>query len=137
MGKKHFCFFQTAETGNRTPNSGVKGSGANHYPRAPARFNYDIFCLLNSPGGSALKNCQADDIKYCTHQVALLLETAKQMILNIALTRWLCSWKLGRTDVYTHRCVTYHVENIFYPNIARCYNRPNDLPLWICPVLKN
>ena len=36
MGKKHFCFFQTAETGNRTPNSGVKGSGANLYPRAPA-----------------------------------------------------------------------------------------------------
>ena len=32
-----FCFFQTTETGNRTPNSGVKGSGANHYPRAPAR----------------------------------------------------------------------------------------------------
>ena len=36
MGKKHFCFFQTAETGNRIPNSGVRGSGANHYPRAPA-----------------------------------------------------------------------------------------------------
>ena len=36
MGKKLFCFFQTAEPGNRTPNSGVKGSGANHYPRAPA-----------------------------------------------------------------------------------------------------
>ena len=31
-----FVFFQTAETGNRTPDSGVKGSGANHYPRAPA-----------------------------------------------------------------------------------------------------
>ena len=28
IGKKHFCFFQTAETGNRTPNSDVKGSGA-------------------------------------------------------------------------------------------------------------
>ena len=40
MGKKHFCFFQTAETGNRTPNSGVKGSGANHYPRAPALFEH-------------------------------------------------------------------------------------------------
>ena len=38
MGKKHFCFFQTAESGNRTPNSGVKGSGANHYPRAPAHY---------------------------------------------------------------------------------------------------
>ena len=37
MGKKQFCFIQTAETGNRTPDSGVKGSGANHYPRAPAR----------------------------------------------------------------------------------------------------
>ena len=36
MGRKHFCFFETAETGNRTPNSGVKGRGANHYPRAPA-----------------------------------------------------------------------------------------------------
>ena len=35
MGKKHFCFFQTAETGNRTPNPGVKGSGANHYPIGP------------------------------------------------------------------------------------------------------
>ena len=29
-----FCFFQTAETGNQTLNAGVKGSGANHYPRA-------------------------------------------------------------------------------------------------------
>ena len=37
MGKKHFCFFQTAESGNRTPNSGVKGSGANHYPSPPPR----------------------------------------------------------------------------------------------------
>ena len=37
MGKKQFCFFQTAETGNRTPDSGVKDSGANHYPRAPAQ----------------------------------------------------------------------------------------------------
>ena len=35
-GRNIFCFFQTAETGNRTPNSGVKSSGANHYPRAPA-----------------------------------------------------------------------------------------------------
>ena len=40
MGKKYFCSFQTAETGNRTPNSGVKGSGANHHPRAPALTNW-------------------------------------------------------------------------------------------------
>ena len=37
MERKHFSFFQTAVTGNRTPNSGVKGSGANHYPRTPAQ----------------------------------------------------------------------------------------------------
>ena len=42
MGKKQFYFFQTAETGNRTPDSGVKGSGANHYPRAPALWSKDI-----------------------------------------------------------------------------------------------
>ena len=36
-GRNNFCFFQTAETGNRAPDSGVKGSGANHYPRAPAQ----------------------------------------------------------------------------------------------------
>ena len=44
MGEKHFCFFQTAETGNRTPNSSVKGSGANHYPRAPARRLSRLTC---------------------------------------------------------------------------------------------
>ena len=43
MGKKHFLFFQTVETENRTPNSGVKGSGANHYPRAPALYHKILF----------------------------------------------------------------------------------------------
>ena len=47
-GRNNFCFFQSAETGNRTPDSGVKGSGANHYPRAPALqccgvYNYTSF----------------------------------------------------------------------------------------------
>ena len=50
MGKKHFCFFHTAETGNRTPNSGVKGSGANHYPRAPARNRPWTECCDIGPG---------------------------------------------------------------------------------------
>ena len=47
MGKKQFCFFQTAETGNRTPDSGVKGSGANHYPRAPAPQANNTRCWSN------------------------------------------------------------------------------------------
>ena len=48
MGKKHFCYFQIAETGNRFPNSGVKGSGANHYPRAPALRDTECFNVVNS-----------------------------------------------------------------------------------------
>ena len=47
-GRNIFCFFKTADTGNRTPNSGVKGSGANHYPRAPAPMS----CIR-----IRLKNC--------------------------------------------------------------------------------
>ena len=46
-GRNIFCFFETAETGNRTPNSGVKGSGANHHPRAPAQRFYEASGLLN------------------------------------------------------------------------------------------
>ena len=38
-GRFFFVSLQTAETGDRTPNSGVKGSGANNYPRAPALIN--------------------------------------------------------------------------------------------------
>ena len=34
-----FVFFQAAETGKRTRNCSVKGNGANHYPRAPARMS--------------------------------------------------------------------------------------------------
>ena len=43
-GRNIFSFFQTAKTGNRTPDSGVKGSGANHYPRAPTwqRYTWSI-----------------------------------------------------------------------------------------------
>ena len=51
MGKKQFCFFQTAETGNRTPDSGVKGSGANHYPRAPAHLGR-VRLVMNSALGA-------------------------------------------------------------------------------------
>ena len=50
-GRNIFCFFQAAETGNRTTNSGVKGSSANHYPRAPALQNrkaYDKIWYLGS-----------------------------------------------------------------------------------------
>ena len=37
---EHFCIFPTAATGKRTPNSSVKGSGANQYPKATEAVNY-------------------------------------------------------------------------------------------------
>ena len=39
---------ETAGTGKRTPNSSVKGSGANHYPRAPPSVQRQRWaqCLL-------------------------------------------------------------------------------------------
>ena len=43
-----FCFFQTAKIGNRTPSSGVKGSSANHYPRAPASEVNEAFEICQS-----------------------------------------------------------------------------------------
>ena len=49
-GRNIFCFFQTAETGNRTPNSGVKGRGANHYPRAPAPSEMQNDALMHREG---------------------------------------------------------------------------------------
>ena len=48
MRKKDLYFFQTAETGNRTPNSGVKGSGANLYPRASALFSTNCHEILQA-----------------------------------------------------------------------------------------
>ena len=53
-GRNIFCLFQTAETGDRTPNPGMKGSGANHYPTFNAMLyvchnNHDnSFLLINS-----------------------------------------------------------------------------------------
>ena len=41
--EEHFCFYWTAETRNRAPNSSVKGSGANHYLRAPAHHSVGLY----------------------------------------------------------------------------------------------
>ena len=40
---------QTTEPGNRTPNSSVKGSGANHYPRAPAHSKQTTLTTATEP----------------------------------------------------------------------------------------
>ena len=56
MGKKHFRFFQTAETGKRTPNC------YNHHPRAPARQiihpGIVVVMQMQTAGTSYLKSGQ-------------------------------------------------------------------------------
>ena len=72
-GRNIFCFFQTAENGNRTPNSGVKSSGANHYPRAPStskrlffRIKYVRSWVVGLPNHPQLRN-------YMTLSIMILL----------------------------------------------------------------
>ena len=72
---KQFCFFQTAETGNRTPDSGVKGSGANHYPRAPARLSWIKLVWLRIVGSPrdrkvacSASNLQGLNLESCVYR---------------------------------------------------------------------
>ena len=74
-GRNIFCFFQTAETGNRTPNSGVKGSGANHYPRAPAQELFWL-CVPHVHGHSDLIVSRPVSCKFrgffCDHRLGTI-----------------------------------------------------------------
>ena len=117
MGKKQFCFFQTAETGNRTPDSGVKGSGANHYPRAPAQ-------LFDSPGVPRLAN-KAALADYLSNHIQI---PAKINIKSTLRTRWwipitvkdMTYQRRGQTnsvDVHCERSTAFTVKkDIFLSN---------------------
>ena len=97
MGKKHFCFFETAETGSRAPNSDVKGSGANHYPRAPALIpdrQTDILLTEKKSHYKLICHRNERDICTCIYKIVSLLKsydnihgmtyTAKIMLSGIA-----------------------------------------------------
>ena len=62
MGKKHFCFFQNAETGNRTPNSGVKGSGAKPLSKGPRPhwFTTNSHSRVSRPYTEATRSSEAE-----------------------------------------------------------------------------
>ena len=94
MGKKHFCFFQPAETGNRTPNSSVKGSGANHYPKAPALFQ------TNKKDSTILLG---DQILYIVIIVMQCLSTTKTLFSNL----------------FFKTVVKFNVDNIIIPTFFK------------------
>ena len=75
-----FCFFQTAETGNRTPNSGVKGSGANHYPRAPAQLwkTWYVYRLCSSQ-----PETPSGEIRQITHLALICIMYVIQCWVNV------------------------------------------------------
>ena len=103
MGKKQFCFFQTAETGNRTPDSGVKGSGANHYPRAPA-----LKALESAVFSMAMYTIKTSKSPYWTkwrnHNYTLLINIVilfyfnqvkqQPMIYDILYSKYLINWEI-------------------------------------------
>ena len=106
MGKKQFCFFQTAETGNRTPDSGVKGSGANHYPRAPAPRGNKVNSLP-----TVLEAISKHKLGQRCFNVSPTLETfEKRASLNTAFCLCLClenhpNIKITQQDdSHYHRC---------------------------------
>ena len=92
-GRNIFSFFQTAETGNRTPNSGVRGSGANHYPRAPALFGteerWSVFrdgprCEASDTGSPLYK--QLNCLVHLDTFVFMLLHKTTDIVIQIIWT---------------------------------------------------
>ena len=69
MGEKHFCFFQTAETGNWTPSSSVKGPRPIHSKHVSAmhiRVSFVVTCDRNVIRRRSGNSHQPgnDDMKY-------------------------------------------------------------------------
>ena len=104
-GRNICCYFQTAETGNRTPNSGVKGSGANHYPRTPAlqscKHKTSTLCWTNvgpSSDGSTMVqrwvgvSCLLSPVQNVTSSPDILNLSAWRPTLNVRI------WRLWMSD---------------------------------------
>ena len=101
-GRNIFCFFQTAETGNRTPNSGVKGSGAKHYPRAPALLIMKRIDLEQYPEAITVKTAH-DDLQWRNVIVdQTLLYTDKTATLWLPILYTTPIWWIYITAYYDH-----------------------------------
>ena len=111
MGKKHFCFFQTAETENRNPNSGVKGSGANHYPRAPAPFHWCFIDWLPAAysGSSVQQRCQ------CSSRISEDITSA--VSLQCRYRCW--SWYPWNNRECLTLCLTGGINGVY---LSYCYS---------------
>ena len=112
MGKKHFCFFQTAETGNRTPDSGVKGSGANHYPTAPAQIGLES----DRTGQRTLASFLVTSIRNYFDTIVLICLNANSTSSSHKQSCTICSWKYCN-DVGSKAALTLLYK---YISVFRC-----------------
>ena len=107
-GKNIFSFFRTAETGNRTPDSGVKGSGANHYPRAPAP--------------ETKKRLQ---VGYKCHHVTAHSHELMSLVSINCVNNIECYWNRSHSLIATH-CLPWVLSDLF---LGQCHQLPLLLPL--------
>ena len=126
IGKKHFLLFQTAETGNRTPNSGVKGSGANHYPRAPAPSQYTLigYEVLHTLRANTRRRPYIDSISDRRRNRWASISTSGQLIKCLVLS-WVKSPDSHLHELYRSRFKlnTIYVTQVckFIKSCGRCH----------------
>ena len=96
MEKKHFCFFQTAKTGKRTPNSSVKGSGANYYPRVHAPLHLST----NAKGGGGRLNITCAEFFFFFSVTSISLKLQRVSLRRQRLSDNVC--QLGRQNAWAH-----------------------------------
>ena len=121
MGRKQFCFFQTAETGNRTPDSGVKGSGANHYPRAPARASLEP---LRSVSWAAATQSMPGPL---AESLGSLCDNEKMIMLLSGLNcPYITEWQVIYEDIITFLATMYtkfkaNLDRLWFPTSCSQY----------------
>ena len=129
MGKKLFNFFQTAETGNRTPNSGVKGSGANHYPRAPAQVTKELKDIWRICHISQYRHTLPSTIVFKVNR-----SNSVKIVAKSAQARTLERWRVSNECKIPSNWRIFlrkQWENMIIDINRRFHQQPHDRPRWI------
>ena len=117
-GGETFCFFQTAETANRTPNSSVKSSGANHYPRAPVLIVMHATRQKNKLHTHKCGTSVAQmAIRFCS--VTLWIEFSSKVCFDFSLT---CYKRALKTFFYQSTIFCYKSYPLMYYIIFCLYH---------------
>ena len=116
-------------TGNRTPNSGVKGSGANHYPRAPAPFGL-INLVKNSTcfksDSPSLLDVILTNGPGCFQYTGTILDRVSDFHATVVTTQKsqtiIPTTKILRSRSYKHFIKQIFIEDLERNNMRTCTN---------------